>query len=417
MDVKKITGFSFLFFCVKLQGLVVGSSALVSLQNLINFPQIDLLENNIIRSFAWMKNGFTLENASTELSFESVFPVSGVVNCNGGTITLESDLNFSGGTILNGLGNIIAQGYRIHFASSINTLPADTESFSNAIISLGGDMRILSEITILGDSHIQGNQHALIFEPGGALIIDSNSGICLRNLFLKGVQNDNIRCVDSTGSVTFQELSLLLDDNFNFENGRIDIVDRCILCGGEYIFSYKSNQPFTIQQNSSLALNLNVVFRYDPINQASDLFTFAGNTSQLIFNGGVLQAYADMDLLKGVVTVFNTAEMISTTTTAFTFGDSLSPNNDCTINVVNGQRLRGSGTFNYRNLNPNSIILEESNAVLRLLDNSRLNLHESLFIKEGIISFGNNSIIAKANGRFVSGSIEVLGSINQVSLN
>ena len=63
---------------------IVGSSAAVSIEPFTTFPTSDL--DNAITGFAWMKNGFELEDSTTTLVYDVLNPISGEVCLNGGTL-------------------------------------------------------------------------------------------------------------------------------------------------------------------------------------------------------------------------------------------------------------------------------------------------------------------------------------------
>ena len=75
--IQKILSVTFLFFSSfsQLYAVVAGSSESVSIQSHALFPAADT--DNEMRGFGWFKNGFTLENAATNCSFNSIYPVSG----------------------------------------------------------------------------------------------------------------------------------------------------------------------------------------------------------------------------------------------------------------------------------------------------------------------------------------------------
>ncbi len=84
-----ISLFSFPYLCA----VVKGSNTAVSVEAAANFPAAD--NDNTMLGFGWFKNGFILEDLLTTCSFNDVFPVSGTVNLNGGTLRLQQDLLLS----------------------------------------------------------------------------------------------------------------------------------------------------------------------------------------------------------------------------------------------------------------------------------------------------------------------------------
>src|SRR3989344_1112995 len=77
-----------------LQADLVGSTIAVSVEDFKAFPENPVVSNEI-RGFAWMQNGFSLANSTTSCLFNALFPVSGTVDLNGGTLTLAQNLKFA----------------------------------------------------------------------------------------------------------------------------------------------------------------------------------------------------------------------------------------------------------------------------------------------------------------------------------
>ncbi|MDR3550265.1 MAG: hypothetical protein P4L31_02545, partial [Candidatus Babeliales bacterium] len=69
MNMKSVVICLSMLFACPLFAVVIGSNSIPSLQPTIVFPASD--SDNSVLGFAWMKNGFTLENAATSCLFAS----------------------------------------------------------------------------------------------------------------------------------------------------------------------------------------------------------------------------------------------------------------------------------------------------------------------------------------------------------
>src|SRR3989304_9515673 len=85
------TLYLFIFFS-SINAGVKGLGNVVSIEPAPLFSSVDT--DNILYGFGWFKHGFTLEDAQTTCTFDSVYPVSGGVDLNGGTLYLKQDLLF-----------------------------------------------------------------------------------------------------------------------------------------------------------------------------------------------------------------------------------------------------------------------------------------------------------------------------------
>ena len=128
---KKIYIHILFLFSFTLKAVVIGSNAIVSRQVLVTFPSSD--GDNELRGFAAFENGFTL-NGGGSCIFNSVYPVSGNITLNGGTLSLSKDLICQkDATIVNG-GIIVGNGYAVKFlVPSIITIPQNTSNPSSVM--------------------------------------------------------------------------------------------------------------------------------------------------------------------------------------------------------------------------------------------------------------------------------------------
>mgnify|MGYP005873237951 CR=1 FL=1 len=119
---KKIYWFIFLIslFFQSLFPVQKGSESNVTIEPLAIFPSDDT--DNRMMGFGWFKNGFVLEDSSTTCTFDSVFPVSGSVVLNGGTLYLNSDLHLANVTTITSVGAIDGQGHIFKIDSSVERL-------------------------------------------------------------------------------------------------------------------------------------------------------------------------------------------------------------------------------------------------------------------------------------------------------
>jgi len=87
----------------------------------IFFPAAD--SNNSMYGFVHPIGGFTLENASTSCTFNTVMPVSGTIKMNGGTLYLLQDMTISNTVQLDGLGAIYGNNHTLYLPETVTALP------------------------------------------------------------------------------------------------------------------------------------------------------------------------------------------------------------------------------------------------------------------------------------------------------
>lgn len=301
----------------QLMPLVIGSNTLVSIQALINFPQIVLIGINEILGFAWMKNGFTLENSSTDLTFRSIYPVQGTVDLNGGTLILDANLTFKNTTTLNGLGVIQGNGHSVTLCSSITDLPTDTVSFEDTILFFEGALGINSTIHFIGDCTINGNTNSLTLNSNAQIIIDSGSTLRLQDMDVMNITNGKLQCEDDTATLVLDNIAWIQGDSTTFDTGTI-IIENQVEFTGTGTFIYETICTATVLQDSEWIFRDGITFktgRY-PSTLAEPL-NFVDETSIIhMDNADFIASDSGIQLLDGTVIFerFVTFESVSTDT-------------------------------------------------------------------------------------------------------
>ena len=96
--------------------------------------------NNEIRTYALMQNGFSFASGSVTCTLKTILPVSGTVDLNGGTISLQNDLSFSNVANLVEFGSVYGNSHKIELSKSISLL-----SFGCSRGSGGGSGEFVTE--------------------------------------------------------------------------------------------------------------------------------------------------------------------------------------------------------------------------------------------------------------------------------
>lgn len=117
-----------------LNAIVVGSETSPSVQGTVIFPATD--NNNTMLGFASFENGFILQDNTTSVSFDSVFPISGPIVLNGGTVELNKDINFFNISNIQAFGKFIGNSHSIEFAEASKELCLTSASGQQCYTSL-----------------------------------------------------------------------------------------------------------------------------------------------------------------------------------------------------------------------------------------------------------------------------------------
>ncbi len=245
MKYRVVVAIAFLVIANALHGLTVGSNILVSVQSQPNFSGI----SNTMLGFGWFKNGFTLQNSSTICNFNSVYPVSGTVNMNGGKLILDTDLYFTNGLDLTGFGSIDGQSHAVHFPSNLNILPADAGIIEDVIVFLSNDLKLSSTLSFKGTVTLKGAGHTIFLGDDGGIELQEDAHLVLEDIDIKNVGGNNIALANDNAHITFDDTNLFFEDDLTFDVGSFLIKD-AVHFYGEAIFAYDSAQTSTLDRFS-----------------------------------------------------------------------------------------------------------------------------------------------------------------------
>jgi hypothetical protein len=265
------------FMILELAGADIdGTSAII-----FNDSSVELADGVFCKGFVYFADGFSLPaGASTTLNL--IPPIRGAINLNAtGTIILGNDLflasnvTIPNGGIIDGQGNVV-------FLQGNLTIPRG------------------KKIKIVSDTIIDGQGHELIFEHeargviGGVLSMEGAEGttVTLRNITIKGLANYSSSRSINFGSSINQKLVLdnallYLRKNFTFVSGMLKIHNE-VTISGAHDFIFKSSYDCTIDKMSTLFLDMDVIFKYQPEDKKKNHIVMTDASSVLFLNGSTL---------------------------------------------------------------------------------------------------------------------------------
>lgn len=330
---------------------IVGSETVVSVESFYEFPATAL--DNCMLGFGWFKYGFGLEDATTDCTFDDIYPISGVVNMRGGALYLTQDLIFNNETDLQGCGSIYGNGHKIDLCSSIQQLPSDTTLFDNLNLYLYDDVQLTSSITIQGNCTIKGNSHTVYLGVGG-FSVASGATLNLCNLVVANI-SDNMTCVDDTAKIVLDKVVGSFDGDMTFSTGSFEIYNY-VEFRGQHTFAYESSQAIMLNHDSIWYINSNITFKIGRQSPGGDdPIIFEDRTSILRF--GESQLYATdygIQLTRGRIEFSDDVTIdaaLTGSSDGIILGDGIDSNNDMEVYCGPGCDLNfRSGWFTYNNV-------------------------------------------------------------------
>lgn len=424
--------------------IIIGSTTAVSLQPSINFPAADT--DNYMSGFAWFKNGFTLEDATTTCSYDSVYPVSGTVALNGGTLKLNQDLIFRDITTLQSLGTVVGNGHYVDFCTSIQGFPATRNTFQDGVLFINSDFIITSSLVFRGNCLFNGNGNSLVLGDGGYIVVEPGSQVVFENVILQNVHDRNMQCVDDTASIVLEGVRVVQTGDYNFSYGSMQFVDQ-VDWVGSYTFIYDSSQTSTIMGTSQLNVADGIYFSIGRYQDAASVepLAFIDQSSHLHLENCTMSINAHgARFTKGRFEVDRdvTIEVNSTSdATAAVLGDGTPANNimfelfpACTINFAKGLIIfdvteldiiesRASsatiikGAASIFKINQNIVLsnvtIEQENGAQTIVADGKTQLFKNVIIKLPIGSILLNGYSASATVNLLNGgqTINVISGV------
>jgi len=434
MVVKKF--FYYLFLCIflcnfsshQLSAIIIGSNTAIARQARVTFPAID--PNNEIRGFTFMEKGFALQDMTTSCSFNALFPVSGDISLNGGTLYLLQDMALSGVVTFTNLGHLSANSAAlIDLAPSMDRIGSGsvvTYTWTNINVQMNSNIQLNANIMFKGASTIDGGGHALDFSSAANLWVAPSSTLTLKNVVVKGISQQQIRCLTSSSNLILDEVTWIQDGDSVFDMGSILFRNVNMISGADTIFVYSTDQVSTITTNGKLILDNGLTFSYDPSINSQTLLQFTDDTASLVLQGATLHVtVTGLTLTKGQLEVTQHSAILSETEpfgegsvvdNGITWGNDLA-SDDLKVTIyssINLSLLRGS--LNYRNVLDTSFSMGNVDSKIIMAPVTSIKLYETLDLGIGFLVLGDSTIIGRATGKDLIGSVNPLGTYFYISL-
>ena len=195
--------------------------------------------------------------------------------------------------------------------------------------------------TFQGTAHIRGGGAILnLAEHGNIVVAGEGSSLTIQNMTIKGLSRDKIRCLEASSRIIFKDVTLILENDFDWHTGACDVLGDVTISGG-YAFAYTSPAQSMIYADSTLLLKHETTFLYNPygniplgalVQDYRELIHLADRSATFAFDSATLSAPAPgMQLINGrlVFTRYNSLfnEGGTNAQTGIVFGNGISENN------------------------------------------------------------------------------------------
>lgn len=217
-------------------------------------------------------------------------------------------------------------------------------TFSNVTIFLNNNVSLQNCcLNFVENCQICGQGFQLDMQPTATISVGSSSTLTLKDITINGVALNNIRCVDGTANLVFNNVTFNLTDNYNFSSGDFIVINQFLIKGDNKIFSYLTDQISSINPYSALILDQTTTFSYAPSTNTRDRLLFQDSTAQLMLNSATFSTTTTgIDLLKGSLLVDGMSYLVPSSAVgagAITFGNSAQSINNMNINIMPAAQL------------------------------------------------------------------------------
>lgn len=338
-------------------------------------------QNNLIEGQPLFSNynAIVLQDSNTTLTLGLQNSLTTSIKLNGGTLFLKNNLQLVNDVVFTGSGLIECFGYNVSFGSNPIVFSPGTIVWNHSpVLNLNSNVVLDGRWTFSGPCVLNGNGNTLDISKGAIRV--KSGPLYINNLTLKGLgtgilefENNNPPQIIFSNveiqtnknytftyniTMTFQGVTLYLDNNFNMSNGHFEVINSLDIVGTATL-NYNTDKQSIIWDKTTMTVWGNATFNYMPPVANRDLIHFVDDSSVLSLNGGTLASTTTgMRMLGGSFQLNNDCYLRNygpgpavVAPQGIQLGDGIDPTNDCLITFITGANLNTlSGLFVYNNV-------------------------------------------------------------------
>ncbi|QQR49413.1 hypothetical protein IPF37_01015 [bacterium] len=289
-----------------------------------------MLASGISNGASSLVNLYTFSTATELLSLFNRATQTSALNC----------LRWSAGNTYLATGNQAASGVVTIYGGTTDPL-----IFSNTVLSLGASLNISGTWKFRGNCKIVGQGSRLTFKPANSgIVLSPGAKVMFDNVELFGVQRNNLQCMTNNSTMTFQNSTLVLTNDFTFSTGSFYINSDVLITGAKK-FIYSSKVGSTIGSRATLYFDQGTTFSYAPLRPSKNLLYMPDASAALYLDGATLfSTTTGLSLSNGTLYLDND---ITLSTQARNSGEAMILNNNLTINIFSDAVLDVYGFIRY----------------------------------------------------------------------
>jgi hypothetical protein len=286
--------------------------------------------NNRLEGEVFLSNNLVIYDSNASLTCAIVRSLSQDIELNGGKLYLEENLSFIDDKKIVGNGTIFCNKRKIVLGAKEMSWNGSIYFDNGNDIELRATLHLSQTWTFSGNnSTIIGNGNILILEPHGKIIVERGSNLLLKNLIIQNVSDGNITCLDDAGTINFQDVVMVQNDEYTFKKGAFTVLGFLDLTGSQ-TFVFQPSVPCTIKSGSILQLDPHMTLSVDFMTTATDMLRFEDKSSVLLLDSCCVHVTSTgWHLKKGKIRIDGTINTIA----------------EYKTDPINGRRLEGGITL------------------------------------------------------------------------
>lgn len=251
------------------------------------------------------------------------------------------------GGIINGYGFTLSLSNQV----ASFTIPGAL-TLNNIALALNSNLILNAMLKFTSSCIVEGKGYTIDC-TAGSLVVGNGASVLLKDVTLKNASGNRIYCTDNLGTFSFQNVTWILDNNYSFTQGRLELFNTVKVTGSK-IFVYSSTKQSIIHSNATWYFDSGMTFTYDCL--TNNLLNMQDNTAALFLYETTL--YADppgLNLTKGILSIDGICplknDLASSSTQGIVLGDGVSLSNNVDFRILSESGLNLlSGYFLHNNV-------------------------------------------------------------------
>jgi len=371
-----------------ISNLLAGDDEIIVIEGVLPLVTYVAGTGNTIHGQGHVGAPIVITDPSAELTLSIFGRVFADITMLGGTLNIGRMFGLGNGNTIVGAGTVNLNDKLMVLIGTdyVWTSTLTWEATHGVMLSLNATNVYLNGTwNIDGDCIYDGGGGLLDLGATGQINIMDNSSFTFKNVSIRGISNEKIKCLTGSGRLILDDVSVIQDDDYSFVDGSLTFQNNVNLCGGR-TFNYDSRLTCTIRDHSTLHVLDETTLRIGREHaHGREPLYFGDRSAQLILDNATLAVTSSgARLTRGSLIIDHDGilELNSTdTNTGIIFGNGVEAD-DMVIRWNAGSTMEFErGHLTYENTTNNGFDAKTRNTRAKLGTDVSLNIHNDIHLK------------------------------------